>query len=382
MRAIYVGTSSTINNLLIASSAQSNTTITVAVVNSTNTLTVASSAQGNTTSTGVISINVVVVTLVTALSAQSNAASTIAIVSTTNNLVGAASAQTAFSSIGSTSIQSKVYPNMRLIYNNLSSIATLTADTTAGSLVVTNMQSDIKSDVWRATITSGVITSTFTSIQTLSAVCLAFTNMTPTATIRVQLYSDATATVQILDTGTKLACPAASVVVQGFSAANNIYGYGGGSYATSWFTQTAGVRAIKITLVDTNNTLGYIEASRLIMGTYFSPVYNPDFGVTLSHMDLSKSFRTDSGDLITDIGTRYRRISLNLSVLTVADRTAFTSIVRSNGLSTPMMLSLYPENSDNELERDHQIYGKLSAVSAMASPYYNTYSMPFDLEEI
>lgn len=127
---------------------------------------------------------------------------------------------------------------------------------------------------------------------------------------------------------------------------------------------------------------GYVEAGRLVIGEYWSPASNPDYGASMTIMDSSSHYRTDSGELQTQTGLRSRKMPLQLSSLTAADRTALANILRSNGMSGAMLVSLFPQSPDQELERDHTIFGKLSSVAAMSMPYCGTYSVPLEIEEV
>jgi len=161
----------------------------------------------------------------------------------------------------------------------------------------------------------------------------------------------------------------------------NAFAYGGGAYACVWVAPTS-VKQLTIDLADSSNPSGYIEASRLVTGNYWSPTYNAEFGASITAQDASKPFRNDAGDLLTDLGTRYRSINLNLSYMPAADRLALMNIFLGNGVSMPVFLSLYPQNSDAALEQTYQIYAKLSAAGAMTAQVAGTYSAPIVLDEV
>lgn len=186
------------------------------------------------------------------------------------------------------------------------------------------------------------------------------------------------------DSGMVPACPAAAVKLRGLAPAQaaSAYAFGGGAYARHWLPVQRFALGVAIDISDPDNLQGYIEASRLVMGEYWSPINNPDYGASMTIMDASTHYRTDSGDLCTEIGTRARKMPLQLSGLPAADRTALADILRRNGMSGVMLISLFPESLDLELERDHTIFGKLSSVSSMSMPYCDAYSVPLEIEEI
>lgn len=276
-------------------------------------------------------------------------------------------------------------PNLRIVSDNAADRATsLVASSSAGTLAASNLQLAIKSRVWRATATSATLTVTWAVAEPVSCVALPFCNLSPAATIRVRGYSDTGGVTLVLDTGVVPACPAAAVTLRGWGAMSsgaNAYGYGGGAYARVWFGQV-NVRRLVVDLADSGNAAGYIEASRLVVGAYWSPTYNADSGAALTLQDQSKHYRTDAGDLMTDIGTRNRKLSLNLLCMPSADRATFANILRAIGMANPLFFSLFPQNVDAEMERDHQIYGKVSQMSAITLTQLGAYSSQLEIEEI
>lgn len=276
-------------------------------------------------------------------------------------------------------------PNLRIVADNIvDRAASMAASSTTGTLAAANLLLDIKSQVWRATSTSATLTATWAAAESVACVALPFCNLSPAATIRVRGYSDAAGSTQVFDTGSVPVCPAAAVVLRGWGAlasGANAYGYGGGAYARVWFAQ-ASVRRLVIDLADSGNAAGYIEASRLVVGPYWSTTYNADSGGTLTLEDMSKYFRTDAGDLMTDVGTRNKKLSVNLLCMPPADRTDLASMLRANRMASSGFFSLFPENADLEMERDHQIYGKVSQMSAINLTQLGGYSSQLEIEEV
>ena len=224
------------------------------------------------------------------------------------------------------------------------------------------------------------ITATWTLPENIGCVMLPFTNLSPTATMRVQLGNVTTG--DVFDSGSLPACPASAINIKNFFNPSNSYGYGGGSYAKMWLPAVYSAKLMTITLQDVNSTTGYVEASRLVCGNYFEPKYNAAYGANISFNDLSKHFRSDAGDLLTDIGTRNRRINMTLEFMPDVDRVAMVNILRGNGLANPLLISLFPQSSNNELERDFMLYCKLTQMFTMNLPFVSVYSVPIEFEEI
>lgn len=84
--------------------------------------------------------------------------------------------------------------NIRVIYDNAIERATLTASPSAANFPAANLQAVRKSDVWRATGTTAAITATWATPETIQAVVHPHCNWSPTATERVRVTTELSAT--------------------------------------------------------------------------------------------------------------------------------------------------------------------------------------------
>ena len=267
-------------------------------------------------------------------------------------------------------------PNLRVIADNLADSATLGGSAGTGNLVLANLKKDAKSLVWRVSGTTASITVTFATAQFVDCVVLAFTNLTASATMSV---TGAGATV-----GATACVPAVYPKPYDWGTAPNganTFSYGGGNLARLYFAGGS-TTSITIAISDPSNPDGYIEASRLIVGDYWEPTYNLDIGASSGMVDSTSNSRTDAGDLVGDRGYRFRTMSLALSTLTAADRATLFKLFRNNGLSRGMFVSAYPASTDSELERDHQMYGKLTEMSQISLQFINMFAGTLALEEV
>jgi hypothetical protein len=274
--------------------------------------------------------------------------------------------------------------NLRIVNFNEIDTCTLSADLSAGNLVAANLQSDVKSLVWRSTNKTGVLTATWADWKTISMVAFPFSNFSNSATIKVQCFLNSTDPFPALDTGNVLAARFTSNSVFGWDKAPPgvaNFGYGGMVYAVVWFAPAACKKMI-VTINDSLNTQSYIEAGRMVAGEYWSPVNNADYGLQVNWKDASKSIRNDAGDLITDIMPRAKMIQLELGMLDVADRSKIMKQLRQNGLSRPVFVSVFPENSDVDKSQDYMIYGKLSQLDSVKMPNFAYYSSGLTIEEV
>lgn len=268
--------------------------------------------------------------------------------------------------------------NLRVVYNNAADRASLSSSATAGSLAVANLQSDIKSKVCRSTGTSLTLTLTWAVAETINAVIMAFTNLSSTATMNVKAYTNAADSTAIYDVTNTCAQGGVSNV----SGVNN-FAYGAGVYARQWMTSTVVAKKLVITITDANNALGYVEAGRLIVGSYWAPSFGVEQdGTSFTMVDMSEQVRTDSGDMFVNVKPRYRKQQLSMPSLNKDDQSKMWRILWNHGTVKPIFLSLFPNNSDVELEQVHMLYGRLVSSPSLTSPYFQYRAANLDIEEI
>lgn len=274
--------------------------------------------------------------------------------------------------------------SLRIIYDNAADRATLVASSSAGSLTVNNLLTDVKSEVWRSTSAVSTITATWPAGELCGAVALPFSSLSSAALMRVRAYTHAADTTPVIDTGFVAACASADFDNMEWGKMPlgvNSYSYGGGTYGVVWFDVVSAEKLV-IDIDDSSNPLGYIEASRIVTGTYWSPLYNADYGAQISLVDTSKQERTDAGDLRTDRGTLHKRLSFDLSMMVAADRNTLWNILRGSGTHSPIYCSLTPESEDAFEEQVFQVYGKLTRSSPIRYQYINQFSSQIELEEV
>lgn len=271
--------------------------------------------------------------------------------------------------------------NLRIVSDNAADRATLVASSTAGLMEPTNLLTDIKSSWHRATGTSVTYTLTWAAAETISCVALPFCNLSPTATIRVRVYA-ANGTTVLYDSNAVPACPAPALRPRGWTAAQaaSAYAYGGGACARHWFAPQSAFKLV-IDLADPNNLHGYIEAARLVVGQYWSPLYN-DISASATFVDATIHERSGAGDLMSQAGTIHNKVPVDLSRVPAGTERAKLAGILRNSRAYPIFLSLFPGWSDLELERDHTVYGKRMQDSDVAMQYALLYSTTIEIESI
>lgn len=274
--------------------------------------------------------------------------------------------------------------NLRIIYDNATDRAMLAASSQAGALDPANLRREGKYDVLRSLGLALTITATWPTPEIIGCVALPFCNLTPTATIRVRGYVEPGDAVPDFDTGAVSACEYARLGMWNWGALPlgvNAFSYGGGTYGRSWF-QMRSVKKLVIDLADPDNPAGYIEAARLVAGAWWSPEQNASYGAGVTPGDTSNQYRNGAGEQKVERGALYRKLSISLDHMTPLDRAELWRIVRGNGLSHPLFVSLFPDSDDVELEQTHQIYGRLANLAAITTPGYQAYATTIEVEEL
>ena len=248
--------------------------------------------------------------------------------------------------------------------------------------------------------------ATFSAPTIVGAIIMPFTNFTKTATITVKGYTGTTPLV-FPTIGSGVTSPAISTAfcTQVFSVVNslcapyslsgdwswgssgkgvNSFSYSGGTYARVYIPLASQIActSIVIEISDQYNTDKYIEVSRLIIGSYWTPIYNTQYGLTGTINDLTTNERTESGNLVTNRGAKFSTLNFDVGYLTAADRNNLFSIFRGSGTSRPLFVSLFPEDTDLEKERDFQIYGKLSGINPITHSTLDLYSSSLEIQEV
>jgi hypothetical protein len=273
---------------------------------------------------------------------------------------------------------------LRMIYDNAAERAALAASSSASvSLGVSNLLTDIKTDVLRSVGTALTITATWTAPEVIAGVILPWCNLTDQATMQVRCYN--AAGVLVADSGVIDACPGPIIDnwnwANGATLASNAFAFGGGSYGRVWLADFALASKMEVIISDPTNPAGYIEVSTLVCGDYWTPRFNAEMGAQITACDTSKHYRTDAGDMLTDIGTRYRKHTFDLSALSLDDRATFWAILMRNGMSRRVLISLYPNHADPLLEQTNQVYGKMTNAPAIKTNAFMRYATTIDIEE-
>jgi hypothetical protein len=277
-------------------------------------------------------------------------------------------------------------PSLRIIYDNLADSGTVTATSTAGSLAATNMQIDKKSKVWRSVGTTATLKCSWSSSKSINSIVFAFCNFSSTATVVARLYDTTVGGTPLYTSPSTLITPSVSAEYWGNGSQPlgvNSYSYGFTQHARLWLANTyTTVKRIELDVTDTSNTSGYLEVSRLILGNYWAPTYNTGFGIPMTSVDAGTQTRAQSGDLVSSVSYKYKKLSIDLAWMLAPDRVRLQSMLQNNGISKGVFLSVFPEDTDPFKEQTYQIYGKLPNSVTISHPMHTIYSTQIELEEV
>lgn len=235
---------------------------------------------------------------------------------------------------------------MRLCALNVADTATATATTANSSYPASNLQSPLRGNVFRTTDASAnrKIFLTWASAQTINFVALARHNLTGSAQWRVELWSNSDWTGSVEDSGSITAYDSslwgALATSEGVYAAN-MRALKNSVYYTTALRTT--IKSITITISDTGNADGYLEASRAFVGQYLGLTMNAAYGATMEWVEGADQMRMDSGSLRTlSVVGPYRRWRLAVNTFGAADRKLLSDLARYAGPRRDMWFDMYP----------------------------------------
>lgn len=124
-----------------------------------------------------------------------------------------------------------------------------------------------------------------------------------------------------------------------------------------WFASVSAL-SFELQISDPINTDGFVEASRLSIGPYISPVRNFTFGHKLRWEDESTQERSEGGSLRTDTKEPFRVFRFTLDMLTESERASFSEFLRVVGKTRTLFLAMFPEDGGTK-DRDYSALVKI-----------------------
>lgn len=210
-------------------------------------------------------------------------------------------------------------------------------------------------------------------------------NLDPGSTIRVRLYAtpDWTGSA-IYDSGTVTAIDGPTLGSLDFGVDR----LGGGEYdawhgqqnTVLYFSRVLALSGI-VTLENTGNAYGYLEASRLFAGDYLEVDYAPQTGDFGWQDDVDQS-RSAGGSLRSDGDIAYRALEIEMRFVNPNQRGAIVDLFRYAGRRKELFVALFPTDG-GERGRDYTMLAKIvGRLPKMRTSAGGVISMqPLSLEE-
>ena len=249
--------------------------------------------------------------------------------------------------------------------------ATLSSSDFAAALPVTNLQVEGRGRVARTSNATGTktVNGNLAAASTISCAVLYRHNLRYNGTWRLQLYSAANQVTQVYD-----------------SSATNAYTSGlftgwDAGFSVMYFSAVSNVLSFRVELADGSHPSGYLEAKRLLLGSYFEPSINAEYPLDLSWEDDGIQARTMGSSVRTDPRAKYRCLAGALGRLTDAERDTLFDQLRIAGKSREVFVSAFPGATGTK-ERDYALLGKFAGMPKPSHHQYGNHRMPFRIEEV
>lgn len=277
---------------------------------------------------------------------------------------------------------------MIIVSQNMADIATITTSGSPSGLGPENLKKDLRGLWCRLTGPSNTITLKWDKSVPIGAIVIVGSTLKPSSTFRVRVFEDVDGLNMKYDSGWSWAAPGTIFDNEDWTeelntnespADGNEFAYSIPPSSAYYLKEQLMAQSITIELQDDDSS--FIDISRLVVGPYFSPKVNANYGQSNSIVDLSTHSRSASGGLRSEIGPISRVLSFSLDYVKEEDRGRVQRLMeKSTGNS--LWVSLCPNNVDKELERDKSIYGRLSSPINMQWQMLFRHTASFQIEGI
>ena len=210
------------------------------------------------------------------------------------------------------------------------------------------------------------LTFQWAASQTVDSICLAWTNLTSTATVRCRGYTNTGGSGLLFD---NTVSPDTGLSI-------------GNTTVQNWIAASYAIKELQILIIDEANQDTYFQVSRAVIGARIEPVRNASQGsFSVGWREQTKPVRAESRDLRIEPGGRYRSLRLNLSLLEVASRDLIVAMV-ANGLGNGVWVSAFPEDGTASTRQLHAFWGALVQDVDFSYPLLDRWAAPLVFEEM
>jgi hypothetical protein len=235
--------------------------------------------------------------------------------------------------------------------------------------------------VWRAAGSAATLTLTWPASEWISGIALVRHNLTVHARWRLTgwlsgavVWSQAWAPAAPAQGLGQLAWGVEPV---GVNAATSM----AAPMASAWLVEPVLLDRLVIELDDIGNTSGYLQAARLIAGMHWSPEVGTVYGAQMRRATAGKRADTDSGQVLTSRGARYRELVFQMPALTSAERTQMWTHIESIADDKPVLVALFPSAANPAMDALHAVYGWWPAQQGAAYDAFDRFSTDVTIRE-
>lgn len=151
--------------------------------------------------------------------------------------------------------------------------------------------------------------------------------------------------------------------------------------ASAWLVEPVLLDRLVIELDDIGNTSGYLQAARLISGMHWSPEVGAVYGAQMRRATAGKRADTDSGQVLSSRGARYRELVFQMPALTASERTQMWTHIEAIADDRPVLVALFPGATNPALDALHAIWGWWPAQQGAAYDAFNRFSTDVTIRE-
>jgi len=274
--------------------------------------------------------------------------------------------------------------------NRIDEATSITASSEVATLPIENVQDRQLVKVYRSNAATTVqIDVDFGAGKVIDFMAVIRHNISQTGTIRFRLSTVSDFASTQYDSGVVDAWP----VVEEFGTLPwGIFSWGGflnpavaASYTISSFNIPSSqvvARYLRVDIVDTNNTDGYIQIGRMISGPAYRPSSNYAFGGEFEFVDNSRVVKSRGGQTFIDEVERFRRFTFEILNIPEAEifSNVFNNIDRERGIAKDILV--IPQPGDPATYITQNIYGRLVSTSPIQNRTLEYYGRQFEIEEL
>jgi hypothetical protein len=150
-------------------------------------------------------------------------------------------------------------------------------------------------------------------------------------------------------------------------------------FSVAFIPEGEGARSFEVYVDDPASA--EVSISRLWTGYYYTPTINMSYGLTLNQADNASQIRMESGSLLSEGTSRFRKVNFQLELNTLEEKEKLSNFLHIIGKRRDFFLSCFPETF-NLIERNYTMMGKLVTDPTWIKDYFQNWSTNFDIEEI